>query len=91
VTILARNSALYQQQLGSGITAASPAVARYVSSHGGLSNTTRTNLNGMVEAQAAVLAYADTARFTGFVSLLLAPLAVILRRPKLGAALPAAE
>jgi DHA2 family multidrug resistance protein len=89
VTILARNSALHHDQLASDITLRSPAVVAYLQSEGGLSERTRTSLNTIINTQARVLAYADTARFTGFISLLLAPLAIILRRPKLGAALSA--
>jgi DHA2 family multidrug resistance protein len=90
VTILARNSALHHEQLASTITLNSPSVAAYVRRGGGVNEQTRSSLNALVNAQANVLAYADTARFTGFISLALAPLALILRRPKLGAA-PAAE
>jgi DHA2 family multidrug resistance protein len=84
VTILAHDAALYQERLGAGITLASPAVARYVHTRGGLSENTRLSLTTMVAAQASVLAYGDTARFTGFASLLLVPLALVLRRPRLG-------
>jgi DHA2 family multidrug resistance protein len=84
VTVLAHDAALYQERLGAGITLGSPAVTRYVHARGGLSENTRSNLAAMVAAQASVLAYADTARFTGFVSLLFVPLALVLRRPHLG-------
>ena len=48
-------------------------------------------LNSLVSAQASVLAYADTARFVAVVSLLLAPLAFILKRPPKQGPLPAGE
>jgi hypothetical protein len=41
-----------------------------------------TDLNRLVTQQALVLSYADTARIVAFASLLLAPLAFILKRPK---------
>lgn len=84
VTMLAHNVALYQQRLGASITMSSPAVARYVQHQGGLSEKTRFHLGTLVAQEAAVLAYADTARFTGFASLLLVPLVLVLRRPQLG-------
>lgn len=91
VTILARDVATYHEQLGASISLSSPAVMRYVRRQGGLTEKTRSTLDELVNGQASVLAYADTARFTGFVSLLLMPLAFVLRRPKLGGASGAAE
>jgi MFS transporter, DHA2 family, multidrug resistance protein len=91
VTILSRDVAMYHEQLGAGISLSSPAVMRYVQEQGGLTEMTRSKLDALVNGQASVLAYADTARFTGFTSLLLMPLAFVLRRPKLGAARGAAE
>jgi DHA2 family multidrug resistance protein len=91
VTILSRAGAAYHEQLGANVSLASPAVVRYVRQQGGLTEKTRSGLDEMVREQASVLAYADTARFTGFVSLLLMPLAFVLRRPKLGGATPVAE
>jgi MFS transporter, DHA2 family, multidrug resistance protein len=82
VTILARDAAAYQERLSAGIAFSSPSVARYIQRQGSLSQDTRIHLYRLVQGQALVLAYADTARFTGYVSLLLAPLALILRRPR---------
>ncbi|HTV74813.1 MAG TPA: hypothetical protein VME66_14040, partial [Candidatus Acidoferrales bacterium] len=89
VTILARNSAMHHEQLAASIRLNSPAVVTYLQREGGLNEQTRRRLDTIVNTQARVLAYADTARFTGFVSLALAPLAFILRRPRLGAAVSA--
>ncbi|HEY0798107.1 MAG TPA: MFS transporter, partial [Candidatus Baltobacteraceae bacterium] len=82
VTILARNSALHHEELAGAMTLSSVPVANYVAHAGGVNEQTRSSLNALVNIQANVLAYADTARFTGFISLALAPLAIILRRPK---------
>jgi DHA2 family multidrug resistance protein len=82
VTILSRNMAVYQERLSAGVTHASPAVERYLERQGGLAERGRITFYRLVQEQAAVSAYADTARFTGGVSLLLAPLALLLRRPR---------
>lgn len=89
VTMLARANAAHHQDLAASIRRDAPAVATFAQTHGGLTAQTRAQMNSLVNAQAAVLAYADTARFTGFVSLFLAPLAFVLRRPKAFAAAPA--
>jgi DHA2 family multidrug resistance protein len=83
VTILARQNAAYHNQLGAEVALGRGPVALYVATHGGeQSAAARIALDGLVSQQAAVLSYADTARFVGGVSLVLAPLAFILKRPK---------
>ena len=83
VTILARESAIHQTELASRITLSSPPVADFVRGDGGeRSAKPGRDLNRIVERQAAVLAYADTARAVAMISLVLAPLALILKRPK---------
>jgi DHA2 family multidrug resistance protein len=83
VTILARESAIHQTELASRITLSAPPVADFVRGHGGEGSAKPArDLNRIVEQQAAVLAYADTARAVAIISLALAPLALILKRPK---------
>ncbi len=93
VTILARSNAAHHEQLASQITLSSPAVASYLQAHGGAqSATARAQLNKLVNGQAAVLAYADTARATAIISFVLTPMVFLLRRPKVGGdAVPASE
>jgi DHA2 family multidrug resistance protein len=83
VTILARQNAAHHNELGAEIALGRGAVATYVAQHGGeQAVSARRDLNRFVTQQAAVLSYADTSRFVGAVSLVLAPLAFILKRPK---------
>ena len=83
VTILARANAVHHTELASRMTLSSPPVAGYIRRNGGAESPgALQRLNALVSAQAAVLSYADTARAVGLVSLALAPLAFIMRRPK---------
>jgi DHA2 family multidrug resistance protein len=83
ITLLVRSSAMHQEQLGGNVTLGTPAVARYVQQQGGLSEHVRTNLNNLVVQQATVLSFADTSRVVAYVTLLLAPMAFLLKRPRL--------
>ena len=83
VTILARSNAIHHTELGSRITLQSPSVAQYVWQNGGaVTQHVAITLNQIVTRQAAALSFADTARFVALVSIVLAPLALILKRPK---------
>jgi DHA2 family multidrug resistance protein len=91
VTILARSNAVHHTELASTVTLHSAAVEQFVQRSGDLGpQRLAIRLNALVNGQAAVLSYADTARFVAIVSIGLAPLAFILRRPK-STALVAAE
>ena len=91
VTILSRSNAIHHTELASQINLHSPAVSIYAERGGGAGSAkVGQQLNQLVTQQAAVLAYADTARIVALSSLLLAPLAFILKRPK-SAAMIAAE
>ncbi len=84
VTLLARENAIHQTELGSQIELHRSVVASFVRNDGGQHGSQAAlDLNRIVVQQAAVLSYADTARMVGAISLLLAPLAFILRRPAL--------
>jgi DHA2 family multidrug resistance protein len=82
VTMLARSQAAHHEQLASSITLGSQAVSRYVANNGGLTTATRGSLNSMVASQAAVLSFADTSRTVAIITLVLSPMAFLLRRPR---------
>lgn len=89
VTVLVRGVTLHQASLGGDITLHAQAVHQYLQANGGeRSAGALQNLADFVSRQAYVLSYADTARLTGLLSLLLAPLVIFMRRPRL--AVPAA-
>jgi DHA2 family multidrug resistance protein len=91
VTILARSNAIHHTELASSVTLHSPAVEEFAQRRAAAGKQrVAIDLNRLVNAQAAVLSYADTARFVALISIGLAPLAFILRRPKT-TALVAAE
>jgi DHA2 family multidrug resistance protein len=83
VTVLARGNAIHHNDLGAAVRLSRAPVAEYLNVHGGQSRqSSAIALNRIVSQQAAVLSYADTARLVGGVSIFLAPLAFILRRPR---------
>lgn len=91
VTVLVRGIATNQSELASTQSLSRPAVASYLQENGGEhSAAARLHLEGFVQEQAAVLAYSDTSRITALVTITFAPLVLLLKRPRPGAA-PAAE
>ncbi len=83
VTLLARSNATHHTELASQVTLARGPVAAFVDGRGGVSSVrARSALDRIVTQQAAILSYADTARLVGGISLILAPLAFLLKRPK---------
>jgi DHA2 family multidrug resistance protein len=82
VTVLARSNAVHHTELASRVDLSSPSVQRFVQRDGLSSQKAMSDLNRLVTQQALVLSYADTARIVAIASLLLAPLAFILKRPK---------
>jgi MFS transporter, DHA2 family, multidrug resistance protein len=92
ITILARSAAIHQTELGSQVALHRGAVASFVSNDGGAgSPRALSDLNRLVANQALVLSYADTSRAVAIISLCLAPLAIILKRPVITRAIPAGE
>ncbi len=89
ITILVRSDARHHSELASSITLASPAVAQYVAQHGG-ERAAAGSLNSLVDQQAIVMSYADTARATAVITLALVPCVLLMRRPRPHTA-PAAE
>ncbi len=83
VTVLARENATHQTELGSQIALHRSVVSAFVAGDGGQHGSkAATDLNRLVAQQAIILSYADTARMVGAISLVLAPLAFILRRQR---------
>ncbi len=83
VTILARSNAIHHTELGSRIALSVPPVSDYMRANGGERSTRAAlDLDRLVSQQAAVIAYADTARTVAIISIVLSPLAFILNRPK---------
>jgi len=83
VTLLARANATHHTELASQMRLSRGPVAAYMFDRRDTSDSlARSSLNRLVTQQAAVLSYADTALLVGGISLLLAPLAFILKRPK---------
>ena len=81
ITILVRSNATHHAELASAITLRSPAVFSYVQKHGG-EVASAAGLNALVDQQAIVLAYADTARVTAAITFMLVPCVLLMRRPK---------
>jgi DHA2 family multidrug resistance protein len=85
VTLLVRGITVHQTELAADANLHRVPTAAFLQQHGGeYSAAARENLNGIVEGQAAVLSYADTARATAVITFLLTPLVLLLRKPRLG-------
>lgn len=87
VTVLVRGVTHHQAALGADVTLHAQAVHQYLQTHGGENSMNAlANLANLVTQQAYILSYADTSRLTAVVTLLLAPLVLLMRRPRAGAA-----
>ena len=83
VTVLVRGVTQHQAALGSEVTLHAQAVHQYLQARGGEhASGALIHLAQLVTQQAYVLSYADTSRLTAFITLLLAPLVVLMRRPR---------
>lgn len=83
LTVLVRGVAIHQTALGSDVTLHAQAVRQYLQANGGEhAASALQHLAALVTQQAYVLSYADTARLTALLSLALAPLVLVLRRPR---------
>ncbi len=90
VTLLVRGVSMHQSSLAASITLNHPATAQYLQHNGGeRSVTALANLEAVVEGQAAVQSYADTSRWIAVISIALAPLVLLLNKPRLGGPIPA--
>ncbi len=79
VTLLVHDFTSYQSALAAGVNLHHAAVAHFLQSADTLRG--RLQLTDLVERQAAVLSYADTSRWVAIITVALAPLVVLLRRP----------
>ena len=90
VTVLVRGVTHHQAALGAGVTLQAQAVHQYLAAHGGEhARGALSNLANLVTQQAYVLSYADTSRLTALITLVLAPLVILMRRPRAGVAVSA--
>ncbi|HET9095622.1 MAG TPA: hypothetical protein VFN37_03085, partial [Candidatus Baltobacteraceae bacterium] len=90
VTVLVRGVTHHQAALGADVTLHAQAVHQYLQAHGGEHSTSAlANLANLVTQQAYILSYADTSRLTALITLLLAPLVLLMHRPRAGVAVNA--
>lgn len=88
ITLLVRGFTIHQTELAGTQSLAHPPTAQYVSAEGGVQNrAAMQRLAVLVESQSAVQSYADTSRWTAIITLGLAPLVLLLRRPRIGVAM----
>jgi DHA2 family multidrug resistance protein len=88
ITLLVRGFTIHQTELASTQTLAHLPTAQFVLGQGGVQNAvTMERLRILVSAQSAVQSYADTSRWVAVITLGLAPLVFLLRRPRIGVAL----
>ena len=88
ITLLVRGFTIYQTGLAGTQTLGHPPTAQYVNPQGGVQNrAAMQRLTVLVESQSAVQSYADTSRWTAVITLGLAPLVLLLRRPRIGVAI----
>ena len=86
VTILVRGITYHQAQIAGVETLGRPATALYLQREGGEHSTKALiRLENMVGAQAQVLSYADTSRWVAIMTIGLAPLVLLLRKPRVAA------
>jgi len=89
VTVLIRSVTHHQAALGSAVTLHAQSVQLYLQAHGGEhSLSALQNLANLVTQQAYVLSYADTARLTALLTLVLSPLVLLMRKPRAAASVP---
>ena len=86
VTVLVRQEDVHQTALSSNVSLHAMPVHNYLLANGGEhAAAALRSLADFVTQQAYVLSYADTARLTAVITLVLAPLVMLLRRPRAGA------
>ena len=86
VTLLVRGQTAHQTQLASAQTLQHEPTNIYLQENGGVRSTTAlANLTEIVAGQALVQSYADTSRVVAVITIILAPLVLLLNKPRLGA------
>ena len=90
VTLLVRGASAHQTDLAASMNLHRTPTVVYLQHNGGERSTTAlANLEGIVESQAAVQSYADTSRWVAIITIALAPLVILLNKPRLGGPIPA--
>jgi DHA2 family multidrug resistance protein len=85
VTILVRGFTVHQSELAGTQTLQHAPTAQFLQRHGQqLSKPALVQLGGIVASQAAVQSYADTSRWVAILTISLAPLVLLLNKPRLG-------
>ena len=82
ITVLDRSQDAHQTRLAADANLARPVVRAFVDRAGTISPAARSQIAGLVSGQALVLAYADVSALVGVVTLALAPLSLLLAKPK---------
>ena len=84
VTMLVRGFTIHQSALADTQSLGHVPTSQFLQTRGGeYSRPALSGLEGLVVSQAAVQSYADAARAVAVVTLLMAPLVVLLRKPRL--------
>ncbi|HEY5425929.1 MAG TPA: DHA2 family efflux MFS transporter permease subunit [Candidatus Tumulicola sp.] len=87
VTLLVRGFSVHQSALAGTQTLQHAPTAQYLQHRGGQNSTAAlVNLESIVAGQAAVQSYADTSRWVAVITIALAPLVLLLNKPRLGRA-----
>ena len=85
VTLLVRGQTINQTAVAASQNLDRVPVATYLQQNGGQrSSSALSNLQSLVEGQALVLSYADTSRATALLTFALAPLVLLLKKPRVG-------
>jgi DHA2 family multidrug resistance protein len=85
ITLLVRGFTIHQTELAATQSLDRAPTAQYVNSQGGVQNRgAMQRLTVLVESQSAVQSYADTSRWVAVITLGLAPLVLLMRRPRIG-------
>jgi MFS transporter, DHA2 family, multidrug resistance protein len=88
ITLLVRGFTIHQTELAGTQSLAHGPTQQYVMAQGGTQNIgAMQRLAVLVESQSAVESYADTSRWVAVITLALAPLVLLLRRPRVGVAI----
>ena len=88
ITLLVRGFTIHQTELASTQNLAHLPTEQFVLGQGGTQNAvTMERLRILVSAQSAVQSYADTSRWVAVITIGLAPLVLLLRKPRIGVAM----
>ncbi len=85
VTLLVRGMTVHQSELADTQTLSHTATAQFIASDRAGTSAALQSLGNIVEGQAAVQSYADTSRWVAIITIGLAPLVLLLNKPRLHA------